>query len=329
MSPFPQKVFAEWAPGYAEQGLVPIPVGGRNGKVPLIKEWQHTTLQHLDSLIDRFPDANIGLLDGTPNGITRIDIDNPDLIEYAIQRFGDTPLKAITANGGRHLYYASQGERRRQRISGLAIDMLGKGGFGVAPPSRCPSTGSYIFIEGSVEDIPRLPPINPGALDQEEPSFRLDDRVREGERNNWLFNQLLQVASHKDTESELRFYAECLNEKCSPPLPNAEVEKTVGSVWQYKLKGKLFGGEQTATVPKSAISVLSGESVALHLYVWLRQHHYGLRNTFVIDQQKVGSSIGFSEKTIRRAIRVLCEHSLLKRVHTGRGKGDPHKYEFL
>ncbi len=101
--------------------------------------------------MDTFHSANVGIVGG--HGVTCIDVDHPSLVGYAIERYGETPLQSLTPSGGSHLWYKSNGERRRIRHEGLQIDVLGIGGFGVAPPSSTPK-GDYRFITGSVEDIP-------------------------------------------------------------------------------------------------------------------------------------------------------------------------------
>ena len=79
---------------YAACGLRVIPTGGDDGKRPLVK-WRGfqrgQSIHTVTKLVQRFPTANIGVLDGHKGGISRIDIDDPALVDGAIRRFGDTP----------------------------------------------------------------------------------------------------------------------------------------------------------------------------------------------------------------------------------------------
>ena len=155
-------IFADNVPLYVERGFRVIPTGKKDGKKPLIGNWQNVGKKAATELAKQFPDANIAVIDG--DKVTRIDVDDPELMDGAIQRFGNTPVKVQTPSGGYHLWYAANGERRKVRIDGLKIDVLGKGGYGVAPPSVCPGKGEYRFIEGSLEDTERLPVIRIGSL---------------------------------------------------------------------------------------------------------------------------------------------------------------------
>jgi Bifunctional DNA primase/polymerase, N-terminal len=100
-------------------------------------------------LVIKFPDAPaIGFATKRRNGVTILDIDTPDekVLADALNRHGRTPLIARTGSGKFRAYYRHNGERRRIRPwRGLAIDLLGTGGFVVAPPSEV-AKGSYSFI---------------------------------------------------------------------------------------------------------------------------------------------------------------------------------------
>ena len=79
-------------------GLHPIPV---EGKKPAIKAWQQPrSRQTVETLTKKFDNANVGILTGDPSGITALDIDDPDLIEPMLSRFGSTPLINATPSGG-------------------------------------------------------------------------------------------------------------------------------------------------------------------------------------------------------------------------------------
>ena len=78
------------------------------------------------------PTANVGILTGLSR-LTVVDIDEPYLLDEMLERFEDTPLIIETPRGGFHLYYRSTGERNRQRLDGLKVDIRGIGGMVVVP----------------------------------------------------------------------------------------------------------------------------------------------------------------------------------------------------
>jgi Bifunctional DNA primase/polymerase, N-terminal len=132
--------FAAAALELRRQGLFPIPLGGEDGKRPLIVRF---TKMHKPSLATvekwgkRWPRAAIGIVTGAVSGIVVVDIDSDDPAVWAmvIERFGDTPLKIRTPSNGWHLYYRSNGERNRNLRSELPVDIKGTGGQVAAPPS--------------------------------------------------------------------------------------------------------------------------------------------------------------------------------------------------
>ena len=137
--------FAVAAHELREYFLCPIPLGGDDGKKPLVK-WRNQKnrpgVAYTDDLIRDHPHANAGIL-CRPSKVTVIDIDDPGvasepqrLKEYK-QRFGDTPLIIRTPSGGVHLYYRSTGERNANlRSHGLPVDVKGIGGMVVCPSSK-------------------------------------------------------------------------------------------------------------------------------------------------------------------------------------------------
>jgi len=202
-------IFGAAAKDYAALGLRVVPTGGEDGKRPLIRNWQSVGPRAVDELAGRYPWANIGLIDGDRGGITRVDIDDPALEDSAIERFGDTPVRVGTPSGGDHFYYRANGERRIIGLEGQKIDILGRGGLGIAPPSIHPTKGPYFFKKGGLVDFERLPTIRPGSLPSDaylpgksrgsptnnsaRHSIGNDERIPHGRRGTWLFRRALQL----------------------------------------------------------------------------------------------------------------------------------------
>ena len=111
LSPFAVSAEALW-----HAGLAPIPVGGEDGKKPLVTrftKWEHRPgLSTIRKWIDKFPGANVGIVTGPLSGVSVVDVDSaaPLVQDQVIKRFGNTPLQTRTPRGGRHLYYRYNGE---------------------------------------------------------------------------------------------------------------------------------------------------------------------------------------------------------------------------
>src|SRR3712207_2530976 len=89
--------------GYRSLGIRTIPLAG---KQPLIRRWQHVTLN------DSFPPSeNIGAILGEV--MTIVDVDDLDAIDEARALFGPTPLESRTPKGY-HLWYRAVGEGMRR-----------------------------------------------------------------------------------------------------------------------------------------------------------------------------------------------------------------------
>lgn len=315
------KPFAEAAPQYAAHGLRVFPVGGEDGKRPLINSWPKVGRRTFERLSLKFATANVAVIDGDPGGIVRVDIDDPDLVEMALDRFGDTPVKVQTPTPGhRHLWYRSNGERRVVGLDGLKIDILGRGGYGVAPPSIFPGKGVYSFIEGGLDDLDHLLVIRPGALPPTAyrntlPPANDTGRVPEGCRIKALFAELRVKALDFETPDELQFYAEALNEaKMDPILTEAEIRAQVRGVWRLKTEGRLIlPGSRTAVVPLDVTLRLAMKGKALALYTFLSAHH-GPDHRFQVSPKGIGRTLGLAPGTVRVARNVLLAEGLLRLV---------------
>ena len=294
--------FGLMARAYAERSLRVFPTGGPDGKKPLIRNWPRVGLRAVLQLSIKFPAANIGVIDGLRGGVTRIDIDDPALVDNAIRRFGDSPIKVGTPGGGLHLWYTANGERRVIGLDGEKIDVLGSGGFGVAPPSVSPGRGEYCFIEGGLDDLDRLKPIRPGSLppkvysdhrahyprplrssspcDSEKnhaSEILRDEKVGQGQRELFLFGEARRIALRCATFDELMLELRALNAiSCDPPLPDSEVVYKARRVWRLKEQGRCYSpgaGKSYAHITGHEIDNLNSD--ALYLLASLKRWHWG------------------------------------------------------
>jgi hypothetical protein len=350
--------FAAAALSLAAAGLGVMPLGGADGKVPLVK-WRRWKRRpgpaFIRSLIKRHTDANIGVICGL-SCVTVVDIDDLDLLPQMIERFGDTPLRTHTPSGGVHLWYRSSGEgcRNLRTSEGLAVDIKGIGGQVVVPPS-VRFTGehagrSYGFLTGSWDELKRLPAIFPGTRPQDRaqgqgsahpasvpsnPPIRLR-AVKEGYRNDVLFCSLLRHAKGSDDNIEaLLDTAETINADFDPPLSADEVAKTVVSAWKYETTDSNWVGRE------QRVYTLRSEWIALAaqrdggdghlLFSRLRMAHWG-HSEFAVSPKAMAREQtipGWGPKRYRAALGAITDAKLLNELHHGgRRPGDHSLFSF-
>ena len=214
--------------------IATIPVDAER-KAPTVKRPERFGVRGSAELVHRFPKANaIGLIAGKRNRITVVDIDTDDecVLADALNRHGLAPFIVRTASGGFHTYYGHNGERRRIRpFPGLPIDVIGAGLI-VVPPSKT-QRGTYEIIEGKLDDLKSFPPMRHAVTDIQRA------QVREGGRNNALWEHCMRQAHYCDFFDALLDVARTFNDQTNrPPLHDAEVVKIAGSAWGYTERGE-------------------------------------------------------------------------------------------
>jgi DNA-binding XRE family transcriptional regulator len=219
----------------------------------------------------------------------------------------------------------------------------GAGSIIIVPPSVRPDGPhagcAYEFIEGSWEDLVRLPTAHPGSLRMVEDgaSRAVPLRaVRKGRRNKTLFSSLLHEAKHCDDFDALRDVAERINgENFEAPLPPAEVEKTVRSVWDYEERGENWTGKE----PKVSLTRSEHEVLRAHrhgadasfLLATLRFSHWD-RNEFAAAPKAMAKAdviSGWGHQRYRNALKALVDTGILTVPHQGGSRnGDARQYAF-
>ena len=335
-------VFANHAIEYFEAGLAVIPCGkGEERKEPSVffpkrRPGQAT----LEKWSDKWPNANIGIL---PNlsGLTIVDVDDTDYFRNAIQRFGDTPIIVHTpGRDARHLWYQNNGERSRNlRNKGLPIDIkAGENSLAIGPHSRHPNGGEYHFLTGSFWELSDLPKIKDGALRFEptrapkETSSKPRAEMIDGDgRNSMTFDFLRSVGKRASSWNKLLSEAHSYNQGFGEPMNEAEIVKTAKSVWDMRLEGRLVapGDGPYARVPTRHKQELADHKAAYILYDHLLTSHIGRRKEFVIAPEKLAKILSCAPNTVRDAVRYMSAREYLVRTHVGgKGKNDPHEYQF-
>jgi len=153
----PSNEFLTAALAYAANGWRVFPVKP-GAKTPITKHGfkdASTDGDRLRAWWRRWPTANIGLATGRASGIWVLDVDGDrGLTTLAALEASHEPLPASqrvrTGSGGLHVYfrYPKPGTEIYNSAGqvGLGIDVRGKGGYVVAPPSIHPNGSRYVWV---------------------------------------------------------------------------------------------------------------------------------------------------------------------------------------
>ena len=220
----------------------------------------------------------------------------------ALNRYGDTPVKVQTGSGKFHALYRFNGERRRIRQVGEdPIDILGTGGYVIAPPSVT-AKGTYRFIEGGLDDLDRLPIMRGLAPDAAvKPSQQIyNPTISEGVRNSELWARCMREAKNVDSLDTLVRVARALNETCTPPLDEREVEKIARSAWSYEQRGlNRFGRHGVWFETSVANDLIKADQDLYILLSYLRANNGPDRQFMIADG--FAETLGWGRKRLSAA----------------------------
>lgn len=238
---------------YLALGWSVIPVRTRD-KRPAVRWKQYQSAvaseKEVRNWFRRQPDANIAVVTGRISSLVVLDVDprhggadSLAAMESTHARLPHT-IEAVTGSGGSHLYFRHPGFNmpNRARIK-PGIDLRGDGGCVVVPPSLHPSGKRYAWKRSHrpgdtrAADMPAwllelasAPPGSSGHLPEHWRGL-VRAGANSGERNNTVASfagYLLHQGLDPQVALEL---LRCWNAlHCRPPLPNKELERTVGSI---------------------------------------------------------------------------------------------------
>lgn len=242
---------------YRSRGWTPIPLQPRS-KVPAVA-WGgfRTSRPRVDFLRKHLSvrDANLGIVMGRASGnLVAVDIDPRNGGDRSIRGLTLPPTWISRTGGdGWHLVYATETPLPKRAAALPGVDLIGDGGFIVAPPSRHPSGGRY-RLEIDEEPAPAPDwvlellrgPATPPAQTPETWSAT----IGEGERNDRLFRAACGFAEgrcfacggrrcRQPDERHLLKRLLALNAKrCRPPLVAADVLVIAKSAWRISARGR-------------------------------------------------------------------------------------------
>jgi hypothetical protein len=301
--------FLNWQPSYAEHGIATFPVG--DDKRPMVKRYDRFGLPGSAEIASKFPDAPaIGFMCGSRSRITVLDIDCKDerVLADALDRHGQTPIIVRSGSGNHHAWYRHNGEGRHIKAESQ-IDILG-GGFVVAPPSRV-QKGQYQFIQGSLDDLDRLP-IMHSVPDQVVDVDQLVGEVKQGERNERLFNLCLRAARHCDEFDALCDVARTRNSEFSPPLEDGEVMSVAASAWRYEVVGRNYSGGRCAVFSVADVMPLMPDPYVAALIVWAKASFKPDGKFWIADG--LAEEFGWSVYELRQTRRSAIEMGLIRLI---------------
>lgn len=283
-------IFSSWQPEYAARGIATFPV---REKRPAVSGYLKMGLTASQQLAIKFPNDNAFGVACRRNRITILDVDAPDerLLADALSEFGPTPFIVRSGSGNFQAWYQHNGEKRRVRPDPKRpIDVLGDG-YVVAPPSEA-AKGRYSIIQGSLDDLGRLP-----AMRRPESAFETPatpQLIDTGRRNGALWRECMKRARECREVTELMRVAVELNKTIFyEPLPDEEVLRVVASAWAKECSGDNWFGRGGRVVFDAAEIdiVLDDDPDSFILLAILRRHHWGSRE-FVVANGMHGSMPG-------------------------------------
>ena len=225
---------------YLSKGLSVIPL---NGKIPAIK-WTgyQKTLTSKSEAAKWFDgtDKNIGIVTGELSGLSVVDFDTEEAYQDAKKR-GLPHGPTVKTGRGYHLYCQHQdGLRNFQKRDDLpGIDLRAEGGQVVAPPSIHQNGKKYEWLVTFDEAIlPTVPEWLIAKPTEKKPIKELYSGSDTGSRNDTLARLLGSWVNDGGAYDDVLQQALIWNESNKPPLPRAEIEKTVKSIFDTHHRNK-------------------------------------------------------------------------------------------
>ncbi len=327
-----------------------LPLGGIDGKRPLINNWHRPGVLRAirNASSTRFQNANVGLLTGPASRLTVVDIDDTSKIEEVFDRLGAPSFKVRTPRGGLHGYYRHSGEKNQISVI-PGVDIRGAGGLAVIPPSRRPNSlkddspegRAYRLLESDWSELPICPPIRDGGLEilarayedapQSKPSIEgiLDGS---GGEQSFLWRQTMIKARTGCTETELVKFCIELAKQHNIVVTLERTKNLVASVVEKTQSGRNFVSLRGGDPIHRVVRVLKDDSKAGMLLAVLLSAHNSRSEHFAISpeaMQDAGLIAGWRKQRYRDARNSLVDMGILTEVHKGgRGKRDPSLYVF-
>ena len=224
----------------------------------------------------------------------------------------------------------------------LPIDLLGTGGFVIAPPSAT-HLGHYEFIQGSLDDLASLPSMRAlgASLYNDAVTVVPDDAlmaadavtvdqpipvVPEGRRNNALFRHCMRQAHECDNFDALVEQARVFNTgSCTPPLTDDEVITTSHRVFYYTARGENRFGTTGSWLPTETVRRMVADPHLCTLVTFLQAENRPNRTFLVADG--LDKRLGWSRRKFTLARREAVRRGFIEMISKP-SQGHPALYRF-
>lgn len=212
----------------------------------------------------QWPDALIGMPTGAVSGVIVIDLDVREeydggeawsRLEAENGQLPDT-VESLTPSGGRHLWYSHPGFPVKNSAGklGRGVDVRGDGGYVIVPPSQAPGGKRYEWEGSNPRKPAALPAWGLKLLDQDIPPPRgvsyETNTAESGQRNVYLASVAGKLAHAGLGREQIRSMVLAENARaCSPPLSEAEIDRTVmksATKWVHNAGGAVEDAEGPA-----------------------------------------------------------------------------------
>ena len=203
-----------------------------------------TDLDHLATLFNTYPLANLGIATGSRSGLTVIDLDGKEAAD-ALLEAGLTcpPTFTIKTPRGYHRYIQYNPDLKQTAGLLEKLDVRNEGGYVVAPPSTVNEIEYSVFDNSPIASWPEIAELSrtesvPTTTGSDpHPSWvasLLSAGTGQGQRNESatrLAGYFRSVGLPQDVAiAALQGFAD----RCSPPLDAKELQTVIASVWRYQ-----------------------------------------------------------------------------------------------
>jgi hypothetical protein len=305
-----------------------IPLGGDDGKKPLIRSWHESKRLPLSILEDRMRKAGSLTYGIRLEGLMVVDLDtdNDATREYFGCRFDPSPIVVTTGRGSHHYYRYRGPAVRAVREPGIAIDFkAGKSAFVVGPGSVRPDGKSYQILSGDfATPSPWFFNRGPIPLPQGPVSS-----IAVGSRHPELLKKAIEYCHCVDAFDDLLADLMALRDlqfEEARSVSDDEVVKVARWTWRKRAEGKLYAGRNSEVkinrMALDALQLRRDGAAALSLYMLLLSehgHHPGKVFAIAPDAIIAANRLSMHRNTIYRARDVLIDECLLIRVRSGKG----------
>jgi hypothetical protein len=311
-----------------QAGYSLIPLGGSDGKKPVISARKNKAPLQLQFILDRMVRCQSRTYGIMLDGLVVVDVDSdtPEARKFVEEHFGTSTVQTKTSRGF-HIFFRHSGIKPTKiRMPGIPIDFKsGPSEYVVGPCSIRPDGHQYVAC-GDLNDKLELPILD---LRKPLPIWKPSEKefpapsgiaIQKGNRHGELFKRALEWAATSESLEDLLGNLESyrrINFDELETFPPAEVIGIATAVWGYRTNNTLWNGRNSdVRVSRVVMDRLLPRPYgidAFALYFFLKSNHGHIPGQrFPIVPKKLFSRLKLSQNHIYRARDVLVEEGLLK-----------------